>query len=282
MLRNGSVSESISYVTTRRNAKVASVRHLAVPFGAHLSRGGLIEWQWSSQPVLTPTGTRRTTLHQNRKVSAHLWRDFAVLADAGDERIVAFAARWGPLREDDAGAIPRSERLHRWRSFSVLARALLRCSVALKQAELGDAEDWQAICNWLNISVVPELIRPTRRRQNDTLLLARFFLVQALNAWYAHSRGNSLVGLFQDKIVIAPTATTLFGIIGTQLAYQITGADQMFLCYHCSRFFSPQRKPSTGMRNFCGACRRSAKPQMYAMRDHRTRMKGRQVSESLQ
>lgn len=269
--RNNWVTETISHVTIRRNGKVASETHLAVPYAAHLTPDGMIEWEWTSKPVLTPQGSMRSTAHQPRRVSSSLWRDFAALADAEAERICGFAARWGPLRQGHGQAgSPDSERLDSWRSFAVLARALVRCWIALKQAKPGEAEDWKVICAWLNLGD-SGLAGPAQQHGHNWLYW-RGMIGQALNAWYAHSRGHTLVGLLKEKLVIAPATTTLFGIIGIQLAYQITTAGEMLVCYHCSRFFTPKRKSSTGVRNFCPPCRRSAKPQLYAMRDYRSRI----------
>jgi hypothetical protein len=101
----------------------------------------------------------------------------------------------------------------------------------------------------------------------------RSLVTGALNRWYGASTGNILIGWRRDlKMVIEPAVTTLFGIIGVQLAYAIVGATEMLVCHHCEEFFTPRRKPPTGKRFFCPKCRKSSKPQLYAMRDHRARI----------
>jgi hypothetical protein len=258
--------ESLGHVTIHRNGKVAIDMHLAAPYAAHLSQDGILTWKWT-QTVFTREGKTQSTGQRPRKVSPRLWQDFASLANAKkSEEIRAFAERWGPLRHRNVTA--ESEELEQWRYFAKLASALLKGSVALGQAQPGANEDWKTICSWLNMRFNPDLSGPDRR---PSIPYRCALLARALNRWYSLSLGNTLIGWQEDKLVIAPAATTLFGIIGLQLAYRITGATQMLVCHHCTRFFTPERKPSSGKRAFCPTCRRHAKPQLYAMRDYRIR-----------
>jgi hypothetical protein len=267
--KNNWASESISHVTRSRNGKVAASAHLSVPHEAKLSRNGTLTWQWTSL-VVTLEGTKRVSPALPRKVSSHLWEDFVALADAESEQIRAFSERWGPLRWEAIDC--KSEALKDWRYFAQLASALVHCSAALGQGEPGAKSYWSAICQWLNITLDPDLPKPEVRKPS-TALHRRILLAQALNRWHARSLGNSIIGLQQDKLVIAPQVTTLFGIIGLQLAYRITGASEMLVCHHCTRFFPPKPQQAGQKRAFCPACRKKAKPQLYAMRDYRARLR---------
>ena len=106
------------------------------------------------------------------------------------------------------------------------------------------------------------------RSHDLALLLRRGLIAQALNQWFAESR-NSLFRLVKEELVIEPSSNTLLGILVLQLAYRITRAQEMVVCFHCEAFFSPVRAPSHGTRQFCAKCRRKGKPQMYAARDYR-------------
>ena len=180
----------------------------------------------------------------------------------------------GPLRPSFWPKSSDSEPLEGWVDLAKLARSLLSCSIAIQQARVGCRDDWQTICRWLNQPYDPLLTNTDPDPKFRYLkLYRRVLVVHALNRWYSVSSGNVLLGMRQGKLMIEPAATTLFGIIGLQLAYRITNASEMLVCYHCRRFFRPQRKAATGARTFCPTCRRSSKPQLYAMRDYRQRRK---------
>jgi hypothetical protein len=150
-----------------------------------------------------------------------------------------------------------------------VANAILRCSVALRKRRAGSIEDWKVLEKWLGMIGFAE--RTSLQGGDD--LARRYVLAQALNLWFSCAKGNSLIGIQNDKLVIAPAVNSLLGIIGVQLAYHIIGASQMLVCHHCHRSFTPRRKPSTGRRVFCVACRHNKKPQVHAMRDLRARQR---------
>ena len=200
-----------------------------------------------------------------RQVDARLCEFFIRLAEGEKEMIRRFAARWGPLhypRSDVVLPGTETETVEEWQRFATLARALLRCSAAFGRGEYGIAEDWQTIALWLGI--------PTEARPRPAY--RRILLAQALNLWYARSPGNALVTLHKNKIVLQSSSTSLFGIIGVQLAQRITNR-AVLVCYHCNRVYWPKNPPRTGVRHFCSPCQADRKPEMYAMRDLRARQK---------
>ena len=263
--KNNWAIESIR-VTASRNGKVSAVQHLPVPHKANLSRDGKLTWEWTSSVV---------TRTLSRKVSPNLWKGFIALADAESEKIRAFSERWGPLRWKAIDC--QSEAVKDWLNFAQLANALIQCSVALGQGKPGTRSHWSAICQWLNIRLDPDLPKPDLPdpdlRKPSMAMQRRILLAQAVNVWHGRSLGNAMIGLEEDKLVIAPLVITLFGIIGLQLAYRITGASEMMVCHHCTRFFRPEPQQVGQKRVFCPVCRKKAKPQLYAMRDYRDRLR---------
>jgi hypothetical protein len=266
--------DALSPIDWRRRP-VATASHLIVPFAADLSADGVLSWTWLSPEQETYKGSGRhvrTTAHQPRKVDAALWRRFAALSFGSDEGIRKFAAKWGPLRGK------QTETITEWRRFANLASALIRCSVALTNDELGTDDDWRAICAWLRCHAESYLGLPQqnsaaqgRMRRESARFLRKLLLVQALNKWFAESKGNGLLRLVRNQPVIEPSSTTLFGILALQLTYRIIGAQEMVVCFHCKTLFSPKRAPSHGTRQFCLKCRGMGRPQMYAARDYRRR-----------
>ena len=266
--------DTFSAVSLRRNGKVATGSYLQPPYAVRLSGdepSKILLFDWTSPLVHTRYNTFRSTSRPPNKVHARLWKQFADLARADDEAVRRFSERWGPL---GFPSLPSrtvlSEPLRIWRDFASLATAVLRCSIAIQQRRTGDAEDWKHLSDWLNRSYDAE-IATAPWRDSVMTLQRRALVASALNRWYSESEGHNLLKFQGDKLVIAPSATTLFGILGLQLAYSITNAEPMLVCCHCTRFFTPQYKPATGVRTFCPACRKAGKPQMYAMRDYRAR-----------
>lgn len=243
-----------------RGAPPALITHLPAPFSAALSPQGILSWEWHRWRSQWSPGAYT---HTNRKVISRLFLDFAELADASDEKIRRFAARWGPLRYRRPGGAQETETIDQWRNFARLAYALVRSASLLARKETAVTEDWRLISNWAGS---PTAKNPGRHH-------GRILLAQALNTWYDQSSGNSIVTIHRDKIILQPQSTSLFGILGLQLARLITGSEPSLVCYHCRRFYVPHNKPRTGSRTFCKACRRTRKPDLYAMRDYRARRK---------
>ena len=196
-----------------------------------------------------------------------LWRKFAALSFGSDEDIRKFAGRWGPLRGGP------TETIAQWRRLATLANALVRSSVALANGDLGENSDWGIIGDWVGYDCEPYLRRriSDARSRDPALLLRRGLIGQAVNRWFADSKGNCLLTLVKEELVFEPSSNTLLGILVLQLAYRITRAQEMVVCFHCKALFSPVRAPSRGTRQFCAKCRRKGKPQMYAARDYRRR-----------
>jgi len=249
------------YVEMDRGAPPVAHRLLPRPRSAHLAADGTLSWKWYTKADLHGFGES----HHGRFLRVHtrLCEHFAALADDSDDAIRRFAERWGPLRypRSRPRALDETESIKEWRKFAVLARALVRSTIASHQGTRGHLDDLRSICEWLQIAQVRDATAEDKR----------LLVVMALNQWHNQSGGNALLGMSKDKIVMRPRSFFLFGIIGLQLAYAVSGAQDTLVCYHCQRFYTPKHKPRTGTRNFCKHCRRLGKPQLYAMRDLRAR-----------
>src|SRR5579862_6841613 len=250
-----------------KNSPFNFASHIVPPLGAHL-REGVLSWTWHSERQ-TKEGKFTSVGGKPRKMDSRLWRKFAALAEQSDEEIRAFSGRWGPL---DPVQGEGTETIKRWRRLASLASALIQSSIALAKDELGRAEDWSTIAGWLKVPE-PEQIPFRRESPRVQLIFRRMLLVRAVNRWFAQSQGNGILLLSGDQIVTCPSSSTLLGTIGVQLAYQIAHAERMELCFHCKNWFVPDRVPSRGARRFCDACRKHGKPQMYAARDYRQKIK---------
>ena len=214
-----------------RRSPFSLASHIATPLAARLSRTKVLSWTWHSERQ-TKDGKFTSVVSKPRKVESGLWKKFASLADQSDEEIRVFAARWGPLGPIEAA---RTENISEWRQLASLAHALIQSSTALAQDELGRAEDWSMIADWLTI---PEPQSPSGRDSPRVqLMFRRMVLVRALNQWFTRSQGIGILLLSGDQLVVCPSSTTLFGIIGVQLAQQIAHAERMDLCFHCKQWF---------------------------------------------
>jgi hypothetical protein len=249
------------YEDQLRGAPPTAIRSVPRPRSAHLSADGTLSWKWYSNAVLHGFGKSVPT--RFRRIHTRLSERFADLADAPDEAIRRFAAQWGPLRypKRTIESFDDVESILEWRRFATLTRALVRCASALSEGTSGLPQDWRSICEWLQIAA----------EQNPSTEHGLLLVASALNLWYARSSGNALVEIQRNKMILCPRCVFLFWIIGLQLAYAITGAQDTLVCYHCARFYTPKNRPRTGSRNFCPTCRRHGKPVLYAMRDLRAR-----------
>ena len=203
-----------TYGKQDRGAPPVSMPFVSRPRSAHLAADGTISWKWHSNAVVRWQDITRQEISvaaRARRIPARLAERFAALAGKSDEAICDFAGQWGPLRYPTLPVVRNggTETVREWRRFALLARALLRCAVALSSEAEGRPEDWLSLCEWLEIPPIPA----------PTAELGLRLLASALNHWYGRSTGNSIVELQGSKIVMRPRSGYLFGIIGLQLAY---------------------------------------------------------------
>src|SRR5579862_5953102 len=154
-----------------RNARLLVHPTLPRPLEACLDHDGYLTWRWykkyeeGGHDVPPKLQVPRNGL----------CFEFARLAQASDEHIRRFAERWGPLRIEQR----EEEHLDKWRSYAVLAQAVLRFAGDRVQGGRGSTEDWGTICAWLQLGT---LDRP--RSVNQQLAIA----ASAVNSWFAAAR----------------------------------------------------------------------------------------------
>jgi hypothetical protein len=212
------------------------------PRTAALSPAGYLSCSWSNPPPL-------------RQPAHDLCFRFAKLAEGSDETIRRFVGRWGLLNFQ----VRAEEHVDDWRRYARLADAILRLSAQRLTGGRAEESDWATICGWLELKDVKRVPRD----------LELSLLGAAVNRWYTRAQGHSVLQLDQNSLIIRPQASTLFGVLITQIAHVIAGADQHAVCSGCKRNFAPQRGQSRGVRRYCKKCRRRKIPQRDAAREWR-------------
>lgn len=233
------------------------------PVMAFLDSQGYLTWTWYPAVKDRKEGdTRRAPDLQ--MASADLCFQFARLAHGTEEEIVAFAGRWGPLRQG-----PRAqEHIRRWRRYAILAAALLRFTGDRATGNRGDEEDWRIICKFAIPELVDDRNQLTRER---TAITAR-----AVNLWFDQARGHRVLDVVDGKLQIRPAASNLFGVLITQIAHALARTDQVAICAGCRNAFTPERPISRGSRQYCRRCRKAKVPQRDASRDWRRRARAKE------
>jgi hypothetical protein len=216
------------------------------PRAAALSPAGYLSCKWSEPPKL-------------RRPPDDLCFRFAKLAEGSDEAIRCFARNWGLLNLH----VRAEEHVDEWRQYGRLAAAILRLSAQHLRGDRAAESDWATICRWLEVKNVTQVPRDLEL----TLLAA------AVNLWYTRAQGHSVLDLDQESLIIRPQASTLFGVLITQIAHVIAGTDQHAVCSGCKRNFAPKRGQSRGVRRYCKKCRRRKIPQRDAAREWRRRQR---------
>jgi hypothetical protein len=156
-----------TYGKQDRGAPPVSMPFVSRPRSAHLAADGTISWKWHSNAVVRWQDITRQEISvaaRARRIPARLAERFAALAGKSDEAICDFAGQWGPLRYPTLTVVRNggTETVREWRRFALLARALLRCAVALSSEAEGRPEDWLSLCEWLEIPPIPAPTAETR------------------------------------------------------------------------------------------------------------------------
>jgi hypothetical protein len=228
-------------------------------------------------------------------------RDLVRGSDPSDDKICAFASRYGGLQIfywlRDIGDWPVTEHLEYcdiWRYFAGTMGALLRIAAKLYRGERGSQADWEIIHK------VPPLLQETAfgsqlgtlqpfpmGNEKNWLALAHFAgkPSQQNRAIFSHMM-NTLLGLggvrpwfswseasrSAARPGITYSSQSLLSQLVLQLCLRVAKVDSFLVCTHCQQSYSPVvRAPKAGQRNFCPACRAAGVPQKYALRDFRHR-----------
>jgi len=99
----------------------------------------------------------------------------------------------------------------------------------------------------------------------------------AVNTWFDQARGHGILTMQNNELQVQPYASTLFGVLVTQIAHVIARSDQKTVCAGCRNPFAPARPIVRGSRQYCTICRKRGVPQRDASRDWRRRAREKQV-----
>jgi hypothetical protein len=236
---------------------------------------------------------------------------FANLAGADDASVVAFAARWGPLfyMPDNrghggcracqlaAGLWPLgeyeypphgAEPIDAWRRLVGDVVGVLRVAAAYHRDEYVTDATWASFRNirverlsdlggeYVATSLPSrpgQLIQPPPPRWDGAGFLGP--PAQLVGAFT-----NLLLERVRLRAYMAPDGRPtariepagLVGALGLQLMQKISKTAALALCAGCARSFTPKRKPSTGRKAWCDACRVAKIPERQASRDYRARV----------
>lgn len=246
-----------------------------------------VTWRWSDATEENPD--------RPPAKAPDLLLEFARLSDpkSGDDRILAFAKKWGvleicyhglpyshnhlqeyflphdyckPLRYSD-GDRKYYEPIQRWRFFARQARALLSVAARLRQGKPGLKEDWKVIFNWK-----PEEIGAPKFH-GEECDIDRQLIVYLVNRWLA--LGNVRPVLRRDgERVFVTFDTNLFGVLASQLMMAVSGTKGLSSCSACGMPYAPTRQPKSNQRNYCQGCREKA-PWRDAKAAQRCRERGK-------
>jgi len=230
-------------------------------------------------------------------------RGLARMASPSDEKICAFATRYGGLqifcRSGRKMKWPAREHLEYcdvWRYFAQVMGVLVRIAAEFYHGRSGSKEDWGIIHS------VPPVMRETAHQstpgplhpfpdgdEQNWLSIAHFVdrPSQQTRAMFSHLV-NTLLGLGSvrpwfvwneaSRTVTRPEIThssqSLLSQLALQLCLRLAKVDTFLVCTHCQKPYSPvMRAPKAGQRSFCPECRREGIPKRYASKDFRKRQR---------
>jgi len=246
-----------------RAARLLGPPEFPRPSVAILDQHGFLEWKWyrhfRKHGKRLEEGAARLHPPGLQKLRSDLCFRFAQLAFSSDEKIRAFAERWGPLGIEEKAI----EHVKDWRHYAALVSALLRFTAQQASGGRGSDEDWLVICNSSLAYVIDRSGLSTAQQTAITGL--------AVNTWYAKARGHRILDLVDHQLQVRPSASNLLGVLIAQVAHVMARADELAVCAGCKRTFRPKRPLARGSRQYCSVCRKAKVPQRDASRDWRRR-----------
>ena len=143
--------------------------------------------------------------------------------------------------------------IDRWLHFVRQARALLRISVALREAKAGSSTDWE--------TVYEDLPAPARRAEAaaQSPEMTRSHLYRTIEDWLAMGNVRLRPGGYGAKGPPLLAGGLTFGVLAVQLLLAVTqGQEVMALCDGCGALYSrEERAPKAGHPNYCTECRKT-------------------------
>ena len=282
---------------------------LLIPWLIELRKGGLLYGYYSPAQMSDPLP--RLTLddrHDAERMhelglahikapSRRILDEFRGLAAAPDEKILAFARRWGVLdlcrhglpvthsaRRIDWGIPPTGdceplvipdkrfpswshrgfEPLEEWRGWAQRAGALMNIAAELRASRRARRQDWDAVARWRGAG----LHRPTRDADVDEEWR---MLCSYVNDWCEIGQASPHISYRGDGTSLVQFGARwgrgrLFGTIGLQLMARVSGVGSMAVCASCGRLFTPTRIPKPLDASYCPGCRQQGVPVLMAKR----------------
>jgi hypothetical protein len=181
-----------------------------------------------------------------------LLNDFVGLWRAPDDRILAYAKRFGVLWEN-RGSVEGQEPLFRWRLLSWKLSRLLTVG-----AELAAGRKRITREAWRYIDTFDE------RRLNalENPAEARSELARRAEGWVYDCgfsvRWNSKQRRFELEI---DYRSSMLNAVGLQFALTVSNSDSLYICSGCGLPYprrSEKRRPKAGQANFCDECGNAA------------------------
>lgn len=256
--------------------------------------GGYLRWQYvqmaGDEEVVAFGPIKVLALPVETAVKPPLLIDFINLAPRSDQRIAAFARKWGllhpcahniprthpPLPGEarrgpfcdtvDADAIAGIEPLAVWRAWALMGQAVIRIKSRQTITTTGgietngDRDDWRML--------VPE--DQVRAVIDGTLEAAKVRLAFVVEMWLR-------IGAVQLRVDarkpphLAVSGVDLFGAIALQLAMVVASTTEIAFCAGCGRAHAPAHRPHASRNNYCPACRAAGVPVRDASAAYRRR-----------
>ncbi len=213
---------------------------------------------------------------QRKKNTEGVLNDFVKLADASDEKILAFTQKWGPLwlcvKHQDCVWSPNTVRLG-WdgkkdcclwfpaeplafyRRYARLVKGILDAAALLAEGKPVPSSLWQE-AGWSG-----------EENQFD-IAVQRFFLASSVNGWLQGSDVTLWLAWDREKhpSLNVDTGWGCFQRMWVELAQCLAGARELCICDMCHQLYVRyDRKPQKGRKNYCPECRsKNAKQRAYA------------------
>lgn len=248
---------------------LAPINAVIRPASVSLEAGALVWREGAGKPEPVPTD---------------LFDRFRALRDADDERIAAFARRYGVLRlkADDGlpvSSAPRAlpvqaqrgdiypvptlrEPLEKWRGYATQVQAILNVASRLREESEPRHSDVALM------QAGPIHVAPAEGPRTRAALRAE--VAQIVRAYLA--AGDVRPGLTWGGIEPAPQMEFrggLFGAIALGLLQAVSGKPRIQFCENCGQDYEPKRAPRPHEHHFCPACRKKGIRQLWHMRKRR-------------
>ena len=143
-----------------------------------------------------------------------------------------------------------------------LAFALSEVTEAIHEGNPGERDDWTKILIWLDLAGKGEAVP-------QGVKLRRLLMAASIERWLKQPNCYLPSVLWSgDSLQVKPVALGVLGVVGLQLAVQLTRTP-VTVCSGCGRVIEPSSRATRGKRRYCPKCRLEKKPIRDAKADFR-------------